>query len=120
MAAALELRAAILEGHRAICAVLAACFTEAIERAKKDYKKRWPAEQRYRIKTSYKRLPIKRRTMGLISRILLRRQRGYRVVDRVLLLYLTGLAYRLFQRRDPARIPKFLRKSAMGVDVLFK
>lgn len=27
-----ELRAAILEGHRAICAVLAACFTEAIER----------------------------------------------------------------------------------------
>ena len=95
-------------------------ITEAIERAKKDYKKRWPAEQRYRIKTSYKRLPIKRRTMGLISRILLRRQRGYRVVDRVLLLYLTGLAYRLFQRRDPARIPKFLRKSAMGVDVLFK
>jgi hypothetical protein len=39
---------------------------------------------------------------------------------RVLLLYLTGLTYRLFQRRDPARIPKFLRKSAMGVDVLFK
>lgn len=95
-------------------------ITGEIERAKKDYKKRWPAAGRYRIKTSFERFPIKRRTMGLVSRVMLRRQRGYRVVDRVLLLYLTGLAYRIFHRRDPAKMPKFLRKSAMGVDVLFK
>ncbi|MDX1679634.1 MAG: hypothetical protein R3242_02785 [Akkermansiaceae bacterium] len=95
-------------------------ITEAIESAKKAYKKRWPSAMRYRIKTSYERVAIKRRTLGLVSRILLRRQRGYRMVDRVLLLYLTGLAYRLLNRRDPAKMPKFLRKSAMGVDVLFK
>lgn len=91
-----------------------------IEKAKKAYKARWSAANRYRIKTSFERFPIKRRSMALMSRLLLRRQRGYRVVDRVLLLYLTGLAYRLFHRRDPSKMPKFLRKSAMGVDTLFK
>lgn len=95
-------------------------ITVEINEAKKAYKKRWPAANRYRIKTSFQRFPIKRRSMALVSRLLLRRQRGYRFVDRALLLYLTGLAYRLFHRRDPAKMPKFLRKSAMGVDTLFK
>lgn len=95
-------------------------ITMEIEKAKKAYKARWSAANRYRIKTSFERFPIKRRSMALVSRLLLRRQRGYRVVDRVLLLYLTGLAYRLLHRRDPSKMPKFLRKSAMGVDTLFK
>ena len=63
---------------------------------------------------------MKRRTLALAARLLLRRKRGYRWVDRIFTLHLSGLAFRILRPRDPAAMPKFLRKSAMGVDVLFK
>jgi hypothetical protein len=93
-----------------------------IRNAKKDYKLRWPKErrQRYRIKISFTPFPVRRRTLGLAASLLLRRKRGYRWVDRIFILHLSGLAFRLLRPRDPATMPKFLRKSAMGVDVLFK
>jgi hypothetical protein len=93
-----------------------------IRDAKKEYKLRWPKEfrQRYRIKVSFTPFPVRRRTLGLVASLLLRRKRGYRWVDRIFILHLSGLAYRLLRPRDPASMPKFLRKSAMGVDVLFK
>ena len=31
-----------------------------------------------------------------------------------------GIAFRFFQKRFPKKIPKFLRKSAMGVESLFR
>jgi hypothetical protein len=76
--------------------------------------------QRYRIKVSFTPFPVRRRTLGLAANLLLRRKRGYRWVDRIFILHLSGLAYRLLRPRDPSSMPKFLRKSAMGVDVLFK
>jgi hypothetical protein len=93
-----------------------------IKEAKAAYKLNWPKDgrARYRIKVSFEPFPLKRRTLSLASRLLLRRKRGYRWVDRVFTLYLAGFAYRLLRRRDPGNMPKFLRKSAMGVDTLFK
>jgi hypothetical protein len=93
-----------------------------IREAKTAYKLNWPKDgrARYRIKVSFEPFPLKRRTLSLASRLLLRRKRGYRWVDRVFILYLAGFAYRLLRRRDPGNMPKFLRKSAMGVDTLFK
>lgn len=93
-----------------------------IREAKAAYKLNWPKDgrARYRIKVSFEPFPLKRRTLSLASRLLLRRKRGYRWVDRVFILYLAGFAYRLLRRRDPGNMPKFLRKSAMGVDTLFK
>jgi hypothetical protein len=90
--------------------------------AKKAYKLRWPRDNRprYRVKVSFEPFPIKRRSLSFAARVLLRRQRGYRIIDRLFILYLSGLAYRALRPRDPAAMPKFLRKSAMGVDVLFK
>jgi hypothetical protein len=97
-------------------------LAEQIRNAKKEYKLRWPKElrQRYRIKVSFAPFPVRRRTLGLAASLLLRRKRGYRWVDRIFILHLSGLAFRLLRPRDPATMPKFLRKSAMGVDVLFK
>jgi hypothetical protein len=97
-------------------------LAEQIRSEKKAYKLRWPKEdrQRYRIKVSFERFPMKRRTLSLAASLLLRRKRGYRWVDRIFTLHLSGLAFRLLRPRDPAAMPKFLRKSAMGVDVLFK
>lgn len=97
-------------------------LTNQIQAEKREYKQRWPSEsrQRYRIKVSFKPFPVKRRTLALAAGILLRRKRGYRWVDRIFILQLSGLAFRILRPRDPAAMPKFLRKSAMGVDVLFK
>jgi len=89
--------------------------------AKKAYKQRWTEpRRRYRVKASFKPFPVKRRSLTLAASVFLRRQRGYRVVDRMFLLYLSGLFYRLFRSRNPSAAPKFMRKSAMGVDVLFR
>jgi len=93
-----------------------------INAAKKAYKLRWPRHNRarYRVKVSFAPFPIKRRSLAFAAGVLLRRQRGYRIIDRLFTLYLSGLAYRALRPRDPAAMPKFLRKSAMGVDALFK
>lgn len=93
-----------------------------IRDAKLSYKQRWPKEirQRYRIKVSFDPFPLKRQTLALAARLLLRRKRGYRLFDRIFTLYLSGFVYRVFRPRDPEKMPKFLRKSAMGVETLFK
>jgi hypothetical protein len=93
-----------------------------IEAAKKAYKQTWPREKRarYRVKVSFTPFPLKRRTIAFAARLLLRRQRGYRFIDRIFTLYLAGIAYRTLKPRDPKAVPKFLRKSAMGVETLFK
>lgn len=90
--------------------------------AKRDYKARWPLlrRMRFRVKVSFRPLRVKRRTLAWVSGLLLRRRRGYRLIDRVFTLHALGYAYRLFRPRDPKAMPKFLRKSAMGVEALFK
>ncbi|NQX02948.1 hypothetical protein HQ447_20000 [bacterium] len=95
---------------------------EEIKAAKKAYKQRWPDDirTRYRIKVSFEPFPLKRRTLGLAARLLVRRKRGYRLLDRVFTLHLAGMVFRLLRMRNPEAMPKFLRESAMGVDVLFK
>ena len=97
-------------------------LVEEIAAAKKAYKLRWPKESRsrYRVKVSFEPFPLKRRTLYLAARLLLRKQRGYRMIDRVFTLYLSGIAYRTLRPRDPRAMPKFLRKSAMGVDAVFR
>jgi hypothetical protein len=64
--------------------------------------------------------PLKR--LRLLKRLLLllRKKRGYRVIDHLFTLHLIGYLFRLFKPRDPKAMPKFLRKSAMGIDSLFR
>jgi hypothetical protein len=91
-----------------------------IDEAKQAYKARWPRERRYRIKINFAPLPVGRRAISIGSGLLLRRKRGYRLMDRLLVLHLLGPLFRVLQRCEPGMMPKFLRKSAMGVDTLFK
>lgn len=90
--------------------------------AKKAYKQRWPKElrQRYRLKLSFEPVKLTGRTLGITAAVLLRRKRGYRLIDHLFTLNLLGFIYRVFKPRDKRKMPKFLRKSAMGVDTLFK
>lgn len=97
-------------------------LAEQIRIAKNNYKTRYPSTERnrYRIKVSFEPFHIKRRTLSWASSIFLRKQRGYRIIDHLFTLHLLGFAYRIFKPRDPKKMPKLLRKSAMGVDTLFK
>jgi len=90
--------------------------------AKKAYKQRWPKaiRARYRIKLDFGEFHTKRRTLGLASALLLRKQRGYRIIDHLFTLNVLGPLFRWFHRHRPNSIPKFMRKSAMGVESLFR
>lgn len=95
---------------------------QRIKKAKKEYKKRYPKQirPRYRIKTNFEPMRIKSRHLKWLMHILLRRKRGYRVIDRLLTLYLMGFMYKLFIKARPKMIPKFARKHAMGIETIFK
>jgi hypothetical protein len=97
-------------------------LTDEIRAAKRTYKERWPksARQRYRVKLSFEPVKVTGRTLGIAAGLLLRRKRGYRLIDHLFTLNLLGLAFRAFRPSDKRAMPKFLRKSAMGVDSLFK
>ena len=95
-----------------------------IRAAKRAYKKRWPRShrQRYRIRTAaIAESRVGPRTVSWLARLLIRDQRGYRrVLDRVFTLHVLSWIYRLFHARHRKALPKFMRKSAMGVDSLVK
>ncbi len=94
-----------------------------IRDAKATYKRKYPKRgprARYRVKTDFQPLYLKRRYLGWALQLLMRRQRGYRFIDRILILHGLSLIYRVIARRRPELIPKFARDSAMGVEVVFK
>ncbi len=96
---------------------------ERIATAKSGYKKRWPAglRPRYRVKTAPVALPLRTATLRLLFRVLLRRARGYRpLADHLLTLRMLPWGYQWFHRHYPRALPKFIRKSAMGVQSLFR
>jgi hypothetical protein len=91
--------------------------------AKREYKAKYPKcglRARYRIKTDFKPLFFNLRYVLWVFGFLMRRKRGYRVVDRIVVLKGLSLVYRLIATRRPHWIPGFASKSAMGVDVVFK
>ena len=102
-------------------------FSEKIEEkvraAKKAYKAKYPKggpRYRYRIKTDFQPFWLKARHLGWAFKVLMRRQRGYRVIDRLLTLHGLSLIYRLVSRHRPHWIPGFAKESAMGVDTVFR
>jgi hypothetical protein len=97
-------------------------LADEIRVAKKLYKKRWPKDirQRYRVKVSFEPFKLKRRTLAWGIRLMSRKKRGYRLIDHLFTLSLLSYVYRIFRTRAPQALPKFMRESAMGVDVLFK
>jgi hypothetical protein len=91
--------------------------------AKAAYKLRWPrpSRQRYRLRTSFESLPVNLRMLRWLLALVLRRQRGYRyVLDHVITLRVLSWIYRLFRNRYEKALPKLARKTAMGVDAIFR
>ncbi|HEY5953692.1 MAG TPA: hypothetical protein VIT18_04960 [Terrimicrobiaceae bacterium] len=98
-------------------------LAEEIRTAKRAYKVRWPrsARQRYRIRLDLEPGRFNRRTVNWLLGLLVRRHRGYRhVLDRLFTLNALSWIYFLFRVRHQETLPKFLRKTAMGLDSLFR
>jgi len=108
--------------RRYYCLPFDPALPPVIEAAKQAYKARWPRpeRQRYRIKTSFEPFRVKRRTLAWAAALLLRKRRRYRIIDRLFTLGLLGILYCLLRPAAKNSLPKFLRKSAMGIDTLFK
>ena len=101
----------------------AADIEQRIVAAKAAYKAKYAKRglrARYRVKTDFKPLLLNPRYLAWAVQFLMRRQRGYRVVDRIIILNGLSLIYRVIAARRPTLIPGFASKSAMGVDVVFK
>jgi len=49
-----------------------------------------------------------------------RKKPSYRIVDRIIGLHLLSLVYFTLKRSRPKMVPKIARKSAMGIDAVFK
>ncbi len=98
-------------------------FPARIKAAKKAYKARWPRSlrNRYRIRTGLRPFFLTKRTATWVMHLLVRGQRGYRpVLDRLFTLRALSWIYRLFRARHEEALPKFVRKTAMGIDSLFR
>lgn len=96
---------------------------ERIRAAKKAYKAKYPKSgprYRYRVKLDFKPLLLQPRYLAWGIKLLFRRQRGYRIVDRLITLHLLSMIYRVIAKRRPRWIPEFARESAMGVDAVFR
>ncbi|MGJ8723999.1 MAG: hypothetical protein ACSHYB_05540 [Roseibacillus sp.] len=94
----------------------------AIKVVKAEYKEKWPRSERsrYRIKIDFEPFRLKRRTIGFVSSVLLRERRGYRLLDHLVVLSLLSFAYRLVGRHGEKALPKFVRKSAMGIESVMR
>ena len=96
---------------------------ERIRAAKRAYKAKYPKKgprHRYRIKTHFQPFWLKARYLGWALAVLMRRQRGYRVIDRLVTLNALSMIYRVIAKRRPHWIPGFAKESAMGVDTVFR
>jgi hypothetical protein len=93
-----------------------------LEKAKKQYKQRFPKGTRFRytVKLDFNPFRLNRRYVGFFVNYLVRRTPGYRIVDRIVGLRLLSIAYFVLKRSRPKMMPKIARKSAMGIDAVFK
>lgn len=93
-----------------------------LKKAKKKYKKRYPKGTRFRytVNLDFEPFRLNSRYMGLFINYLVRKQHSYRIVDRLVGLRLLSIAYFALKRSRPTMVPKIARKSAMGIDAIFK
>lgn len=75
---------------------------------------------RYTVSVDAHPFGMSRRQMRFFMRVLLRQQRGYRLVDRLPLLRLAGLTTPLLRRRGARIIPAFAADRAMGIGTVLR
>ena len=95
---------------------------DRLKAAKKAYKRRYPRGTRFRyaVKLDFAPFQLSPRYLNWFFGFCVREQHRYRIVDRLFFLRLLSLIYAVVKRARPKMIPKFARKSAMGIDAIFR
>lgn len=76
-------------------------------------------DRHYEIRLDFTPAKLGRRTIARAIKLLLRRQRGYRILDRIITLRLLAWLYPILRRRT-SLFPDFASERAMGIDTVFK
>jgi hypothetical protein len=90
-----------------------------LKKMKQNYEAKWP-EPRYEIQIDPKPFPLRRIHLHRIIKILLRKQSGYRKLDRLLALIFYSLLQPFIRRANRRIFPDFAQKQAMGINSVFK
>lgn len=90
-----------------------------LQKMKLRYESKWP-EPRYAVQIDLKPFPLRRIHLRRIINLLLRKQSGYRGLDRILALTLYSLLQPLVRRANRRIFPEFAQKQAMGINSVFK
>lgn len=82
------------------------------------YRRRYP--RRYSVHPDFTRVRIRKSQLRLLWRLLLRRQRGYRWVDRVFTIHALAVLHPILRRTQKWFVPAFVRDRAMGFDTVLR
>lgn len=95
---------------------------ERLEKLVEDYAEQFPHgdRHRYRVDLDMERFWVSPRFAKWVIDLGTRKHPGYRIIDQVLMLHLLSFVYRFIRKRRPHWIPEFARKSAMGIDAIFR
>lgn len=95
---------------------------ERLTKAKRDYKAKYAGSSRhsYAVKINLTPFNLEARHLSLLMKYLIRDQPRYRLIDKIIGLRLLSYFYFILKRTRPKMIPKFARKSAMGIDSIFR
>ena len=72
------------------------------------------------MKYDFKPFKLGSRSIRLFLKYLVRQTPDYRFIDKIIGLRLLSIAYLVLKRSRPKIVPKIARKSAMGLDAIFK
>jgi len=95
---------------------------EQLQSAVETYNERYPhgSRHRYRVELDMDRFWVSPRFVNWVIKLAARKHPGYRIIDQVLMLHALSFVYRFIRKRRPHWIPEFARKSAMGIDAIFR
>lgn len=94
-------------------------IVERITRLRDDYRRRYP-DGRYSMLLDFSRFRVPRTSIKMFMEIFLRRQRGYRLIDRVFTVRVLSWIIPFFKLFYRGKVSRFAAQQAMGIDVVFK
>ncbi len=89
-----------------------------LEQLRDRYRRKY--DRHYEVHLDFRPLKVRSVQIQRLLNLIVRRQRGYRRLDRLLTLRLLSAIYPLLRPFSKKLVPQFARESAMGVDTLFR
>lgn len=97
-------------------------YRPSVARRLKAMKRRYKSKysDRYHVKLDFSRFSMPRSRLRRLMGLLLRNQRGYRLIDRILMIGAVSLFSPLLRMTQRRFMPEGLRRQAMGIDTILK